>query len=78
MDRARFVAAIAFPLVIGLGAVGAWAFNPDSGALQHDVLLWHIFGGMFEVGLAVLIISVLLIGIFTLLRKPLRIRLRHR
>jgi hypothetical protein len=25
-------------------AFGAWAFNPDNGALLHNALLWHIFG----------------------------------
>jgi hypothetical protein len=78
MDRARIVVAVAFPLVIGLGAVGAWAFNPDSGSVHHDALLWHIFGSMFEVGMFMLIVSVLLFGVFTVFRKLLSVRLRHR
>ena len=78
MNRGRIVAAAAFPLVIVLGAVGAWAFNPDSGAVHHDALLWHIFGSMFELGMFVLIVSVLLFGVFTVFRKLLSVRLRHR
>jgi hypothetical protein len=74
VDRARIVAAVVFPLVIGLGAVGAWAFNPDSGAVLHDALLWHVFGGMFEIGTLVLIASVLLFGVLTVCRKLLSIR----
>ena len=78
MDRSRSVAAVVFPLLIGIGAVGAWAFNPDSGALLHSALLWHIFGGTFEIGILVLIISVLAMGLFTACRKLLGARPRNR
>jgi hypothetical protein len=34
-----------------VGLVGAWAFNPDSGALLHSELLWRLFGVPAELAL---------------------------
>lgn len=78
MGRVRVVAAVIFPVAIGLGLVGAWAFNPDSGAVSHDALLWHIFGGMFEIGMLVGIVGVLLAGVLTACFKMLGAGLRQR
>jgi len=44
------VLAVAIPV----GGVGAWAFNPDDGAILHSEALWRIFGIMFELGLPLL------------------------
>jgi hypothetical protein len=44
-----------FLVCIPLGGVGAWAFNPDRGAVVHSLVLWRIFGIMFEGGLFVLL-----------------------
>jgi hypothetical protein len=35
--------------VAWIGLLGAWAFNPDSGAVAHSELLWRIFGVPGEV-----------------------------
>lgn len=53
----RFAASLVLAIVLGF--LGAWAFNPDSGVLLHDALLWHIFGVMAEFGPAVLLLVVL-------------------
>ena len=40
MRRAWLYVAITFVV----GFVGAWAFNPDDGAVQHSEPLWTVFG----------------------------------
>jgi hypothetical protein len=69
MYRARLTAAVALSVAIPLGGIGAWAFNPDSGAVLHSEVLWRIFGLMFEVGLFLLVALVVALGIFTAVRK---------
>ena len=32
-----------------VGMFGAWAFNPDSGAVTHNEVLWRIFGAPGEI-----------------------------
>jgi hypothetical protein len=76
MARVRRIGAVACALVIGFGFVGAWASNPDSGAVLHDALLWHICGSMFEIGM--LIVSVLLVGLVAVWRNTWSMSLRHR
>jgi formate hydrogenlyase subunit 3/multisubunit Na+/H+ antiporter MnhD subunit len=29
---------------VGIGMLGAWAFNPDDGAVAHVEPLWRLFG----------------------------------
>jgi hypothetical protein len=43
-----------------IGVLGAWAFNPDDGAVVHSELLWRVFGVAAE--LAVFATPLLLIG----------------
>jgi hypothetical protein len=46
-----------------VGLFGAWAFNPDSGAVAHSEALWRIFGIPGEVAwvvTAVLVVVLLL------------------
>lgn len=50
-------------MTIPVGFLGAWAFNPDSGFLLHDELLWRIFGISCEVGPLVLLLVVLLAAV---------------
>ncbi len=47
---------VALAVVVPLGGVGAWAFNPQSGAVLHSVALWRIFGITFEIGLPLLVV----------------------
>ena len=30
--------------LFGFGMAGAWAFNPDDGAIAHVEILWRLFG----------------------------------
>ena len=40
MGRALLVA----PAVVVTGLAGAWAFNPDDGAVLRSLPLWRVFG----------------------------------
>lgn len=49
-----------------LGLVGAWAFNPDDGAVAHSETLWRIFGVPAEIAWAATaaLLAVLLLVLF--------------
>ena len=47
---------VGLAVAVAIGGVGAWAFNPDSGAVIHSLVLWEIFGVTFELGFALLIV----------------------
>ena len=68
VDRLRLIAAVVLAIAIPLGGVGAWAFNPDSGAVLHSEVLWRIFGLMFEGGLLLVVVLVLAVGLFSITR----------
>jgi inner membrane protein involved in colicin E2 resistance len=51
-------AIVALAFAIPIGFVGAWAVNPGSGAVLHSYLLWHIFGGIAEIGMPVLLLLI--------------------
>ena len=72
MQRARVVAA-AVVVAIPIGLLGAWAFNPNSGAVTHSEFLWRIFGTMSEGGWLLLVAAFLLFGLVTLIRGMLAI-----
>jgi hypothetical protein len=67
------IAIVALAAAIAIGGVGAWAFNPDSGAVLRSLALWRIFGIMFELGLPLLLVVLLVAGIHGLLRSCRRI-----
>jgi hypothetical protein len=71
MGRARRTAVIVLAIAIPLGGVGAWAFNPDSGAVLHSEVLWRIFGIMFEAALFLLAALVVALGLLTVVRALL-------
>lgn len=73
MQRAALVVGVALLIAIPLGGVGAWAFNPDSGAVLHSEVLWRIFGIMCEGSALALIGLVLVTGLALLMRKTLAI-----
>jgi hypothetical protein len=47
-----------------VGLFGAWAFNPDSGAVTHSEVLWRIFGIPAEVAwvITAVLVVVLLVA----------------
>jgi hypothetical protein len=51
MARTLSALFVVLGLAVPAGMAGAWAFNPDSGALLHSEVLWRIFGVMAEGGL---------------------------
>jgi hypothetical protein len=55
LQKAILLVAFAVPL----GLVGATAFNPDSGWAVRSALLWHVFGGTFEIGLPLIVLFTL-------------------
>jgi hypothetical protein len=57
------IAVIALAAAVLIGAAGASAFNPDSGAVLHSLALWRIFGIMFELGLPLLVLAVIVAAI---------------
>jgi hypothetical protein len=65
--------AVVLSIAIPLGGLGAWAFNPDSGALLHSEVLWRVFGIVFEGGLFLVIGLVPVLGLFTVARRLLAI-----
>lgn len=71
MRRLLASAAAALALAVPLGLAGAWAFNPDSGAVLHSEILWRIFGITAEGGLLLVYLAVLL-GPFALLLRRAR------
>ncbi len=60
-------AALALAVAIPIGGLGAWAFNPDNGAVLHSLVRWRIFGITFELGLPLLLVLAILIAIRGLL-----------
>ncbi|MDQ6840942.1 MAG: hypothetical protein M3025_00770 [Actinomycetota bacterium] len=62
------IAVLALAVAIPIGGVGAWAFNPDSGAVLHSLALWRIFGIMFELGLPLLLIVLIVAAVCRVLR----------
>jgi hypothetical protein len=56
------VALTVLAVAVIVGGLGAWAFNPDSGATLHSFALWETFGVVFELGLPVLFL-VAIIGV---------------
>jgi hypothetical protein len=54
-------------LAVPLGFLGAAAFNPDSGFILHSMVLWRIFGLMFEVGLPLLLIMLVVSAVRSLI-----------
>lgn len=62
-------AVIAIALAIPVGFVGAWAFNPGSGAVLHSYLLWHVFGGMAELGVPLLLAVIMAGAILSVVRR---------
>ena len=60
VPRGILFPSVVLALAVSLGAAGAWAFNPDSGAALHSEVLWRIFGIMAEGGLFVIALLVVL------------------
>lgn len=69
MVRATLVAAAALLIAIPVGGVGAWAFNPDTGAVLHSEVLWRVFGIMCEGGAVLLIALLLVTGLAVAMRR---------
>jgi len=42
-----------------VGGLGAWAFNPEDGAIAHSDAAWQVFGIAFEVGLPLCLLAAL-------------------
>ena len=62
-----------------VGLLGAWAFNPDSGAVAHNEALWRIFGVPAEiawVATAALVVVLLVALAARLVSRGLRL-VRH-
>lgn len=78
MARARVIVGVALPIAIVVGCLGAWAFNPDTGAVLHSEVLWRIFGVMCEGALFVLMGLVVLLAVSTLVQAMLRFARPHR
>jgi hypothetical protein len=76
MHRATLVVGVAFLVAIPLGGLGAWAFNPDSGAVLHNEVLWRIFGIMCEGSALLLTGLVLVAGLTAVVRKTLALSCR--
>lgn len=62
-------AVVALAIAIPVGFAGAWAFNPGSGAVLHSGLLWHIFGGMAELGAPLLLLLLIAGAILSAVRR---------
>ncbi len=78
MYRAWLAAVGVLFVAIPLGGVGAWAFNPDSGAVHPSEVLWRIFGIMCEGGLFVLMGLIVVLVLFAVVRTMLTVgRSRH-
>jgi heme/copper-type cytochrome/quinol oxidase subunit 2 len=69
VQRATLLAGVALLAAIPVGGAGAWAFNPDSGAVLHSEILWRIFGIMCEGGAVLLIVFLLVTGLVFLVRN---------
>jgi hypothetical protein len=54
---------VALVIAVPIGGIGASAFNPQRGFVLHSYVLWEIFGLVFELGLALVVIVTLLIAI---------------
>lgn len=52
-------------IAVVLGAFGAWAFNPENGALAHSDAAWQVFGIAFEVGLPLGLLAAVAAGLAT-------------
>lgn len=76
MHRATLVVGVALIVAIPLGGIGAWAFNPDSGAVLHNEVLWRIFGIMCEGGALLLIGLVVIAGLTIVVRNALALSCR--
>ena len=44
---------------VPIGFLGAWAFNPGSGAVVRSYPLWQMFGGIAEIGMPLLLVLVI-------------------
>jgi hypothetical protein len=72
MGRMITRSGLALGAIILIGFVGAWLFNPDTGVLVRNEVLWRIFGLMAEGGLgltALLSVLVVLVGAVALLLR---------
>jgi hypothetical protein len=58
VKRIPSILAVSATLVI-VGMAGAWAFNPDDGAVWHAEPLWRIFGIGVYLGVAAFWLTVL-------------------
>jgi hypothetical protein len=63
---------LALAVAIPVGLLGAQAFNPDSGFLLHSMVLWRIFGLIFELGLPLLLILTVLSSIISVISRRSR------
>jgi hypothetical protein len=52
-------AIVALAFAVPIGFLGAWAFNPGSGAVLHSYPLWQIFGGIAEIGMPLLLLLII-------------------
>jgi hypothetical protein len=71
MHRARLGAGVALVIAIPLGLLGAWAFNPDTGAVAHSETLWRVFGVMAEGGMFLLVALGVLLAVVIVARRLL-------
>jgi hypothetical protein len=58
-------------VAIPLGLLGAWAFNPDTGAVAHSETLWRIFGVVAEGGMLLLVALGVLLAVVIVARRLL-------
>jgi len=56
-------------LTLPVGLLGAAAFNPDSGFVVHSMVLWRIFGLMFEIATPLLLILAMLTAITSAIKS---------
>jgi hypothetical protein len=61
-------AIVALAFAVPIGFLGAWAFNPGSGAVMHSYTLWQIFGGIAEIGMPLLLLLITLGAVLSVLQ----------
>jgi heme/copper-type cytochrome/quinol oxidase subunit 2 len=66
--RGLAAALVAASAAIAIGMLGAWAFNPDTGAVAHIEALWRIFGIAVYLG----VLAIVVIGLTALVLLAVR------
>ncbi len=62
-------AIVALAFAVPIGFLGAWAFNPGSGAVLHSYPLWQIFGGIAEIGMPLLLLLIIFGAVLSVLQS---------